>query len=244
MLHNGNMIGDLADHGKIVRNEQHRQLRGVRRRSRSSARIWAWTVTSSAVVGSSAIRSCGRLIRAMAIRMRWRWPPENWCGIVAQAELPARAARPRASPPRRELSPPSEEASGDARAGLGDLVPDAHDGVERSHRLLEDHRDVAAAEAAHRRFRQVFKRAAGEAYGAGNSGCWRQQDAAGRARWQTFRSRIRRPGRESRPAGWRRRWNRRRFAGRKQRSAYRLRGARRLASALNDSCTALGGMCV
>ncbi len=48
----------------------------VRRRSR----IWASVVTSSAVVGSSAIRSLGEQDRAMAIITRWRIPPENWWG--------------------------------------------------------------------------------------------------------------------------------------------------------------------
>ncbi len=49
-------------------------------RSRIRSRIWAWTVTSSAVVGSSAISSEGSLTSAIAIIARWRMPPENWCG--------------------------------------------------------------------------------------------------------------------------------------------------------------------
>ena len=44
------------------------------------ARIWAWIVTSSAVVGSSAIRTFGSLTSAIAIIARWRIPPENSCG--------------------------------------------------------------------------------------------------------------------------------------------------------------------
>ena len=44
------------------------------------SRIWAWIVTSSAVVGSSAIRTSGLHERAMAIMTRWRMPPENWWG--------------------------------------------------------------------------------------------------------------------------------------------------------------------
>ncbi|KAG1388053.1 hypothetical protein G6F59_016126 [Rhizopus arrhizus] len=47
-------------------------------RSRSSSS--ACTVTSSAVVGSSAISSSGPHISAMAIITRWRRPPDNWCG--------------------------------------------------------------------------------------------------------------------------------------------------------------------
>ena len=46
-------------------------------RSLISFRIWAWIVTSSAVVGSSAISSAGRQISAMAIIARWRRPPES-----------------------------------------------------------------------------------------------------------------------------------------------------------------------
>ena len=44
--------------------------------SASSFRICACTVTSSAVVGSSAIRMSGSLASAMAIITRWRWPPD------------------------------------------------------------------------------------------------------------------------------------------------------------------------
>ena len=49
-------------------------------RSSISARICAWIVTSSAVVGSSAINSAGRHAIAIAIIARWRMPPESWCG--------------------------------------------------------------------------------------------------------------------------------------------------------------------
>ena len=42
--------------------------------------ICACTVTSSAVVGSSAITMSGSSDSAMAIMTRWRMPPENWCG--------------------------------------------------------------------------------------------------------------------------------------------------------------------
>ncbi|MBA7470418.1 hypothetical protein ES707_05704 [subsurface metagenome] len=45
-----------------------------------SAKICAWMVTSSAVVGSSAISSAGRQASAIAIMARWRMPPESWCG--------------------------------------------------------------------------------------------------------------------------------------------------------------------
>ena len=44
------------------------------------SRICACTVTSSAVVGSSAMSRRGSLTRAMAIMARCRMPPENSCG--------------------------------------------------------------------------------------------------------------------------------------------------------------------
>ncbi len=46
----------------------------------SSSSSCAWIVTSTAVVGSSAISRSGSLASAIAIITRWRWPPESWCG--------------------------------------------------------------------------------------------------------------------------------------------------------------------
>ena len=51
-----------------------------RRKSRNRSKICACTVTSSAVVGSSAIRILGLQASAMAIITRWRWPPDIWNG--------------------------------------------------------------------------------------------------------------------------------------------------------------------
>ena len=50
------------------------------RRSSISSRICFWIVTSSAVVGSSAISSFGSQASAMAIITRCRMPPDSWCG--------------------------------------------------------------------------------------------------------------------------------------------------------------------
>ena len=47
---------------------------------RIRSRICACTVTSSAVVGSSAISSFGEQASAMAIITRWRMPPDSSCG--------------------------------------------------------------------------------------------------------------------------------------------------------------------
>ena len=55
----------------------------MRWRSRSraiSSSTWRCTVTSSAVVGSSAISSFGSFAMAIAIITRCCWPPESSCG--------------------------------------------------------------------------------------------------------------------------------------------------------------------
>ena len=55
--------------------------------SRIRSRICAWIVTSSAVVGSSAISSFGLQASAIAIITRCRMPPESWCGYSRDAAL-------------------------------------------------------------------------------------------------------------------------------------------------------------
>ncbi len=52
----------------------------LRCRSCISSSICAWIVTSSAVVGSSAIRMRGSQASAIAIIARWRMPPDISCG--------------------------------------------------------------------------------------------------------------------------------------------------------------------
>ena len=46
----------------------------------STSSTWAWIVTSSAVVGSSAMSRSGSFAIAIAIMARWRIPPEYSCG--------------------------------------------------------------------------------------------------------------------------------------------------------------------
>jgi hypothetical protein len=108
-------------------------------------------VTSSAVVGSSAISSTGSRTSAMAIMMRWRWPPESWCGKLAYM-------RSRVGQPTRQHGDLIFGARGGVEQGvraqhLVDLVAAGHDRVERRHRLLEDHRHARAAQLAQPRLR-------------------------------------------------------------------------------------------
>ena len=42
--------------------------------------IWAWMDTSRALTGSSHTTNSGFRARALAMQMRWRWPPENSWG--------------------------------------------------------------------------------------------------------------------------------------------------------------------
>ncbi len=50
------------------------------RRLRIRSRIWAWMVTSRAVVGSSAMSRSGSQASAIAIMTRWAMPPDSSCG--------------------------------------------------------------------------------------------------------------------------------------------------------------------
>ena len=127
------------------------------RRSRmsiSSRRICAWIVTSSAVVGSSAIRifglqdsatrdhgalahAAGELVRVAVVL-----PRRIGKADLARGSRPPRRARPRASEPLVEAD------------ALGDLVADPHHRVEMAGRVLEDHADLAAAHREHLGFRR------------------------------------------------------------------------------------------
>ena len=71
---------DRAHDAEVVGDEQHRHAEARLQLRAGASRICAWMVTSSAVVGSSAISRSGSLASAMAIITRWRWPPESWCG--------------------------------------------------------------------------------------------------------------------------------------------------------------------
>ena len=125
-------------------------------------------VTSSAVVGSSAMMTLGLQASAMAIITRWRMPPENSCGYCLNRRsgsvMPtlvsssmARALRLR----RRHVEMLQHR--------LDDLPADGQQRVERRHRLLEDHRDLAAAEASHRFLGQREVVLAGKAGRAGEA---------------------------------------------------------------------------
>ena len=79
-VHDDDAVGDVGDDAEVVGDEDDPVPASRSRSARSSSRICAWIVTSSAVVGSSAISSFGEHDSAIAIITRWRMPPENSCG--------------------------------------------------------------------------------------------------------------------------------------------------------------------
>ena len=116
----------------------------------SRARICAWIVTSSAVVGSSAIRS----LRPAGERHRDHRPlalaARELVRIRVDAPLRLRDAGAREQPIARSRAAlrPSRSCSAEH---LDDLRADRMERIQRGHRLLEDHRDLAAAHRAHLR---------------------------------------------------------------------------------------------
>ena len=110
-------------------------------RSRRSSMIWAWVVTSSAVVASSAISSFG----VARDRDRDHHALAHAAGELVGVLLEALRARRAGGRARISSSARSRAA---ARRGvavgpdrLDDLRADAHRRVERARRVLEDHRD-------------------------------------------------------------------------------------------------------
>ena len=117
----------------------------LRRASRS--RICAWTVTSSAVVGSSAISTSGSRASDIAIIARCAHPAGEFVrvcvdppGSVGDADRVEHLDRQLAGLPVVDVAVGADR--------LDDLPADPVDGVEGGHRVLEDHPDPLAAELA------------------------------------------------------------------------------------------------
>ena len=72
-------VGDLGDHAQVVRDQQDAPCRLALQLAQQVEDL-RLHVTSSAVVGSSAISRSGWQASAIAIITRWRMPPESWCG--------------------------------------------------------------------------------------------------------------------------------------------------------------------
>ena len=118
-------------------------------RRASSASTCACTVTSSAVVGSSAMMTLGRPAIAMAITARWRIPPENWNGYC-RARLPGSAMSTSRSSSTARVRALRRRQAAMGDLALDDLPSDRQERIQRRRRVLEDDPDVLPAHAAQR----------------------------------------------------------------------------------------------
>ena len=113
-------------------------------RSRKSFKICACVVTSSAVPGSSAMSSRGSESSAIAIRTRWRMPPDSMIGKdrAIRSGSGMRTCAENLVHPRetRASAPGSAEAAVGVFEDRSHLVADGENRVERGHRVLEHHR--------------------------------------------------------------------------------------------------------
>ena len=117
--------------------------------SRSSSRICAWIVTSSAVVGSSAISSFGLAGERHRDHHALAHAARHLVRVLVEPRLGATGSRRVASISTRALARLASTTPLVEPDRLDDLVADREDRVERRHRLLEDHRDLVAADRAH-----------------------------------------------------------------------------------------------
>ncbi len=109
----------------------------------------ACTVTSSAVVGSSATSSSGSHPVAIAIIARWSWPPDSSWGY--DAAIRSGSSRPtEASSPSTVARPPSRARPCACRAS-SICRPMRCTGFQRGHRLLEDRADPGPPDGPDRR---------------------------------------------------------------------------------------------
>ena len=79
VAHDRDALADPGHHGQVVADEQDGQ-RLLARSPCSTSSISACTVTSRALVGSSASSTSARSATASAMANRCAWPPESWCG--------------------------------------------------------------------------------------------------------------------------------------------------------------------
>ena len=183
-------------------------------------------VTSSAVVGSSAISTSGSLAIAIAIIARWRMPPENSCGYWSTGcsgfGMPTRSS----SSIARARALPCRSTFWCACDRLGDLVPDVQHRVERGQRVLEDHRDLAAAELRAAPSCCIFSRsrAARALPRPGRSGPAAAGAARGSRAWLTLLPEPDSPTIPSVSPAWTSKLSRRRRGPRRRRSRTRRRG--------------------
>ena len=133
----------LGDHAEVVGDDSMTPCRCRSCSSRSSSRICAWIVTSSAVVGSSAMRSA-----RVARRAPWRSSRAAACRPRAGAGSSSTRASGSGMPTCASISIArfarllAARRRGAAASPRRSGRPTVKHRVERGHRLLEDHRDL------------------------------------------------------------------------------------------------------
>ena len=150
-IHDRYAVGDFGDDAEVVRDQDHRRAVSAWRRA-SIAKTCACTVTSSAVVGSSARISFGlpgqrhgdhrALPHAARELVRILLGPASRVGDVDLAQqLDCAPVRGLPQAAVRDLS-------------LGDLPPDRQDRIERGGRVLEDEPDLLPPQSGERSARR------------------------------------------------------------------------------------------
>ena len=128
----------------------------------SRSRIWAWIVTSSAVVGSSAMRSVGSHEQRHRDHHPLAHPTRELVRVLPRSALRRRGSRRGRAARRARPAPAAATRLCVEPHRLDELVPDGERGVEARHRVLEHHGDLVAAHLAHVVERQVEQIAAFE----------------------------------------------------------------------------------
>jgi hypothetical protein len=152
-LHDGDTVGDLADDGEVVRDEEHGEaVRGLEAREEiEDLRLHGDVERGGGFVGDEQARAVDERhgdddALALATRELVRVVVQPLLGVGESDFVEG------FEDAGAEFAAPGAWSVGEER--FGDLAADGHDGVERGHGLLKDHGDGAAAMAAHGVFAQ------------------------------------------------------------------------------------------
>ena len=197
-VHHVDAVGVARDHAEIVRDDDQRDVEPARQilHQLEDLRLDGDVERGGRLVGDDQLRIAGKpdgdhhaLAHAAGELMRILLEPAL---AVGDADQPQQLERARARLRLAHLEMDDQR--------LHDLQPDRQDRIERGHRLLEDHGDVAAAHLAHLARRRA-RAGCGPRTGCGRPGCapcLGQQPHDGERRTPTCRSRIRRRWRRPR----------------------------------------------
>ena len=152
LLHDGDVVAGLVaglrHHRQIVRDEEHRQAVAAAKRPQQRQDLGL----------NGYVQGGGRFVRNEQARSVDDGHGDEDALALAAGELVRIIARAAFRLGQRNLAHGVDHQRADGGAGeprlmradsFGDLLADPHHRVERGHRFLEDHRNIAAAAAAH-----------------------------------------------------------------------------------------------